>query len=136
MPRQRTAGRGTGATVSGAEERWPRPSPLVVALGCRCPRCGRGALFRGFLGLKDRCEVCALDYGFADPADGPAFFVLMFTCVPSLVFAVWLEVAVAPPLWIHGVVTLPIILLSCLVPLRPLKAWLVASQYWHDAGSR
>ena len=38
-----------------------------------------------------------------------------------------------PPMWVHAVVTLPIIILSCLLPLRPLKAWLVASQYRHNA---
>jgi uncharacterized protein (DUF983 family) len=48
------------------------PSPLAAAIRSRCPRCGHGRLFDGFLKLAPRCNVCGLDYSFADPADGPA----------------------------------------------------------------
>lgn len=109
------------------------PSPVAAGLRCRCPRCGQGALYDGFLTLRPSCDVCGLDYSFADPADGPAFFVLLFGCVPSLIFAVWFEIAVSPPLWVHAIVTLPILIASCLLPLRPIKAWLFASQYRHNA---
>ena len=51
------------------------PSPLAAAIRSRCPRCGHGRLFDGFLKLAPRCNVCGLDYSFADPADGPAFHV-------------------------------------------------------------
>ena len=47
-----------------------------VGMRCRCPRCGRGKLFQGFLTLAPSCESCGLSYAFADPADGPAFFVM------------------------------------------------------------
>ena len=112
---------------------WPPLEPMRVGLRCRCPRCGQGKLFDGFLTIAPRCEVCGLDYGFADPADGPAFFVICFACIPSVLFAVWLEVAFSVPLWVHVLVSVPVILLSCLLPLRPLKGWLVASQYFHKA---
>ncbi|MBJ3777593.1 DUF983 domain-containing protein [Acuticoccus sp. 2012] len=109
------------------------PSPITIGLTCRCPRCGKGKLFKGFLSLRESCDVCGLDYDFADPADGPAFFVLCFTCVPALIVAVWVEVALQPPLWVHFLTTLPLIIAACVLPLRPLKAWLIASQFYHDA---
>ena len=112
---------------------WPPLSPLKTGLRGRCPRCGEGHLFAGFLKLAPRCEVCGLDYGFADPADGPAFFVITFGCLPSTLFAIWLEVAFAAPYWVHLVTTLPLLLVTCIPPLRPLKGWLVASQYVHKA---
>lgn len=118
-------------SAGGSGAGYPPLSPVATGLACKCPRCGRGQLFSGFLSLRERCDVCGLDYGFADSGDGPAFFVMLFAVVPSLIFAVWFEVAVAPPMWVHFVVTLPLILLSCLLPLRPIKAWLVASQYRH-----
>lgn len=107
--------------------------PMRVGIRGRCPRCGEGRLFAGFLSLAERCDACGLDYGFADPADGPAFFVICFGCVPAVLLAVWLEVAYAPPLWVHFLVSLPFLVLTCLLPLRPLKGWLVASQYVHKA---
>jgi uncharacterized protein (DUF983 family) len=43
----------------------------------RCPQCGEGHLFRGFLTMRPRCESCGLDYSFADAGDGPAIFVIL-----------------------------------------------------------
>jgi len=111
----------------------PLPNPLMAGIRGRCPRCGEGRLFKGFLALRERCDVCGLDYAFADPADGPAFFVICFACIPSVVFAIWLETAYGAPYWVHLVTTLPVMLLTCIPPLRPLKGWLVASQYHFKA---
>lgn len=76
-------------------------SPMQTGLRGRCPRCGEGHLFEGFLKIRAKCEVCGLDYSFADPADGPAFFVIMFTCIPAVAFALWLEIVYQPPFWVH-----------------------------------
>ena len=34
-------------------------------------------MFKGFLGLPEKCEACGLDYDFADAGDGPAVFVML-----------------------------------------------------------
>ena len=119
--------------TTGADRQWPRLSPLSTGIRGRCPRCGKGHLFRGFLTLREGCEVCGLDYSFADPADGPAFFVVCFACIPSVSLALWLEVAYQAPYWVHLVTTLPFMLATCIPPLRPLKGWLVASQFFYKA---
>jgi uncharacterized protein (DUF983 family) len=107
---------------------------LKVATFSRCPACGKGRLFDGFLKLAPRCDTCGLDYGFADPADGPAFFVMMFMAVPVTALAVWIELTFEPPLWVHLVTTLPFLLVTCILPLRFIKGALVASQYVNKAG--
>ena len=112
---------------------WPKLPPVQTGIRGRCPRCGEGSIFNGFLALKPGCDHCGLDYSFADPADGPAFFVICFGCVPAVAFAIWLEVAYTAPYWVHLVTTLPLILLTCIPLLRPLKGWLVASQYFYKA---
>lgn len=119
--------------TSDTHSHWPAQSPAHVGVRGRCPRCGQGHLFKGFLTLAPSCEVCGLDYSFADPADGPAFFVICFACVPSVAFAMWLEIAHTAPYWVHLFTTLPLLLLTCIPPLRPLKGWLVASQYIYKA---
>ncbi|WP_046868394.1 DUF983 domain-containing protein [Microvirga massiliensis] len=106
---------------------------LKSGLKCRCPECGKGKLFQGFLTLAPRCEVCGLDYSFADPADGPAFFVMMIMAFPATAFGIWIELAFEPALWVHFVTTLPFLLLSCIPPIRPFKGVLVASQYVNKA---
>ena len=109
------------------------PSSLRSGLLCRCPRCGEGRLYAGFLRLAKCCDRCGLDYGFADPADGPAFFVM--TGVGILVIAVWAWAVVAfqPPIWLQFATVFPALLAGCLGTLRPVKAWLVAEQYIHKA---
>jgi uncharacterized protein (DUF983 family) len=85
------------------------------------------------LKVAPRCNVCGLDFSFADPADGPAFFVMMIMAVPVTAFGIWIELAYEPPLWVHAVTTLPALLLVCTLPLRFFKGWLVASQFAHKA---
>ena len=115
------------------EDSYPPLSPLKTGVRGLCPRCGRGHLFVGFLTLRKECEVCGLDYSFADPADGPAFFVICFACIPTVLLAVWLEVAWQASIWTQIFVTGPFLILTCIPPLRPLKGWLVASQYYYKA---
>jgi uncharacterized protein (DUF983 family) len=109
------------------------PSTISAGLHCRCPRCGEGHLFSRFLTVADRCEACGLDFSFADPADGPAFFVM--SGVSIIVMALWAAWAVAahPPIWAQFAVVLPAITAACLGTLRPMKAWLVAEQFVHKA---
>ncbi|MCJ8157137.1 DUF983 domain-containing protein [Sphingomonas sp. LaA6.9] len=120
-------------TTDANGKTWPKIDPLKTGPYGRCPRCGEGRMFASYLKLRENCDVCGLDYGFADPADGPAFFVLCFTCVPAVVFALLLEVYLSPPAWVHLLTSLPLILIFCLLPLRPLKGWLVASQFFFKA---
>src|SRR3954451_9403492 len=62
---------------------------LSVAARSKCPRCGQGRLFNGFLTFAKKCDVCGLDYAFADTADGPAFFAMMGMGVPVTAFGIW-----------------------------------------------
>ena len=110
------------------------PSLLRVGLFAKCPQCGEGNLFKGFLDLDDGCNECGLDYGFADAGDGPAVFVMLivgFICVGA---ALWVELTFGPPLWVHAVIWFPVILGLSLGLLRPLKALLIALQFKNKAG--
>ncbi|MBB3892335.1 uncharacterized protein (DUF983 family) [Phenylobacterium haematophilum] len=119
--------------MADANQTYDPPLPIISGLTCRCPRCGKGKLFSGFLKMARSCEACGLDFSFADPADGPAFFVM--TAIGMIVIAVftWVEVVYHPPIWFHVVTVFPALIIGCLGTLRPVKAWLVASQFFHKA---
>ncbi len=119
--------------MADEERRYPPISPISTGLSGRCPRCGEGRMFSGFLTVAQKCEVCGLDYGFADSGDGPAVLVTLFAGFVVLGIALAVEVAYEPPLWVHAVVFLPLTLVVCLGMLRPLKGFLVAAQYVHKA---
>jgi len=102
-------------------------------LGCKCPRCGKGKLFAGFLTLRPKCDACGLDYAFIDTGDGPAIFIIMLAGAVVVACALIVEVKYQPPFWLHAVLWLPLILATTLLPLRSMKALLVALQFHHKA---
>lgn len=112
-----------------AETDYPPLSPLTTGLVGRCPRCGQGKLFSAFLTVAPGCEVCGLSYAFADAGDGPAFFVSMIAGAVITGLALLVEVAYEPPVWVDVVLFVPLTLVLCIGPLRPLKGLLIAQQY-------
>jgi uncharacterized protein (DUF983 family) len=118
----------------GPDDReYPPISPISVGLAGRCPRCGDGRLFSGFITVAPRCEACGLDYAFADSGDGPAVFVALFGGFAVLGLALWTEIVYQPPIWLHMVLFLPLTLIVCLGLLRPFKGLLIALQYRNRA---
>jgi uncharacterized protein (DUF983 family) len=109
------------------------PSPFAAGLACRCPACGKGALFDGLLSLRQRCSACGLDYTFADAGDGPAVFVILLAGFVVVALALVVEVMYQPPFIIHAALWGPLIVLATLAPLRLVKGLLIALQYHHDA---
>jgi uncharacterized protein (DUF983 family) len=109
------------------------PFPIKAALTSKCPRCGQGKLFDGFLTLAPRCDSCGLDYSFADSGDGPAVFVTLLAGFVVLGLALWVELTYEPPFWLHLVIFFPLTIIVCLGMLRPLKSFMVAAQFHHKA---
>ena len=107
--------------------------PISRGLRGRCPACGEGKLFKGFLGLRAACDKCGLDYRFADAGDGPAVFVILIGGGIVVFAALITEVVYQPPYWLHAALWLPLILLVTLAPLRLIKGVLIALQYHHKA---
>ena len=111
----------------------PSSLPIVRGLRGRCPRCGEGKLFTGFLNLRGACDRCGLDYGFADAGDGPAVFVILIGGFIVVFAALTVEVVYSPPYWVHAALWIPLILVVTLAPLRLLKGLLIALQFHHKA---
>ena len=109
------------------------PSALGAGLTGRCPRCGQGAMFHGFLEVAPACKACGLSFGFADSGDGPAVFVTLIGGFLVLGAALWTEIRYEPPMWVHLVIFLPLTLIVCVGLLRPLKGILIAMQYRNKA---
>ena len=107
--------------------------PVSAGLRGRCPHCGEGKLFNGFVALGDKCQNCGLSYKFADAGDGPAVFVILFAGFLIIGLMFWVEQAYAPPIWLHLAVFLPLTLIVCLGMLRPLTGLLIGLQYRNKA---
>jgi uncharacterized protein (DUF983 family) len=115
------------------DEYAPPVSPIAVGLACKCPRCGRGALYDGFLTVAERCTVCGTDLGKADSGDGPAVFIIFILGFIVVPLALLVEAQFAPPMWVHMAIWPIVILGGALALLRPMKGVMIALQYHHRA---
>lgn len=113
------------------ERQSQRPSMTAAALGCRCPACGVGALYNGFLTVREKCDYCGLDLRHHDSGDGPAVFLIFIIgfIVPPAAIAV--ELIYHPAVYVHVLLWPALILILTLLTLRPAKALTIALQYRH-----
>jgi uncharacterized protein (DUF983 family) len=106
---------------------------VLRGLACKCPRCGVGKLYNGFIDLRQSCDNCNLDYTFIDTGDGPAIFLIMLAGAIVVGCALVVEVKYQPPFWLHAALWLPLILATTLLPMRSMKSLLIALQFHHKA---
>jgi uncharacterized protein (DUF983 family) len=114
-------------------EQMPQSNPVISGLLCRCPRCGKGPMFKGFLTVRSRCDVCGFDLQAADSGDGPVFFITLLGGIIVAIGAVSTEIAFDPPLWVEFALWLPLTILICGGLLRPAKSLLIALQFHFKA---
>ncbi len=108
-------------------------SVVYATLLSRCPRCGRGPLFRGFLTVAPSCSGCGLSFARFEAGDGPAVFVILIVGAVVAGGALLTEVWFQPTYGVQGVIWGPAVVILSLGLLRPLKAGLIALQYRNKA---
>jgi uncharacterized protein (DUF983 family) len=80
-----------------------------------------------------RCRVCGLDLKGEDSGDaGPVLLVLVLGAL-FVGLAVWVEFRYEPPLWLHAILWLPLLIGMTVLLLRPIKALVIALQYRYRA---
>lgn len=95
----------------------------------RCPRCGRGSMFRRFLKVVDDCAACGEPLYHHRADDFPAYcviFLLGHVLIPAVV---WVEINYAPPIWLQMVVWLPATVVIGAALLQPIKGAIVGLQW-------
>lgn len=112
---------------------WPEVSPYAAGLAGKCPRCGEGDLFAGYLSLRARCASCGLDFAQADSGDGPAVFVIFIAGFAAVALVFILRFGMGAPVWLALLASVAAAAALSLGLLRPFKATLIALQYRHKA---
>lgn len=109
------------------------PSPYVAGVLARCPNCGKGKLYNGFLRFAPSCSECGISFAKADVGDGAAVFTMFIVGALVVPLAFILQFAFhwefLPNLLLTSLVT---IVLS-LGLLAPIKALLFTLQFKHKA---
>jgi uncharacterized protein (DUF983 family) len=103
-------------------------NPVVAGLRSRCPGCGQGALYDGFLKVRDVCGVCGLDLTRLNTGDGPAVFIMQIAGFLVVFTALFVEVAYSPPMWLHLIIWPPLVGAVALALMRPMKGLMIGIQ--------
>lgn len=102
---------------------------MRLAFTGRCPRCGTGALFSGLIAFAPACTTCHLDFAAFNVGDGAASFLVLVVGAIVTGLAMWLELARAPPWYVHVLLWLPLTVLLSLALMRFAKALLLGIEY-------
>ena len=110
-----------------------RPSAWAAGLQLRCPQCGQGEVFAGYLKFRDHCRACGADFKSADAGDGPAVFVILIVGAIVAPLLIILQYGFRLPDWLALAITMFAAIALCLALLPPFKATLFAFQWKHKA---
>jgi len=100
---------------------------LKRGLGRRCPRCGQGSLFSGYLKMREHCPYCQLALEPYRSDDVPAYFTILIVghiVVPGLLT---LEKIAHPAEWVQLAVWLPVTLFGTLALLPFIKGAVIGA---------
>ena len=111
------------------------PSGLSARLPFgHCPRCRAKTLFDGVISFAPKCRGCGLDFGTFNVGDGAAAFLTLIIGAMVSALAIWLQLRVEPPFWVHVVLWVPLTTFAVIAGLRYGKSRLLAAEYRRKAG--
>jgi uncharacterized protein (DUF983 family) len=108
----------------------PLRTALWRGLKGQCPHCGNGRMFRAFLKVADRCDVCGEELHHQRADDFPAYLVIVLVGHLVVPLVLHVEMTYQPAYWIHAAMFLPLTLALSLLLIQPVKGAVVALQ-WH-----
>ena len=98
-------------------------------LRCRCPACGDGKLYGGYLKVAPACTGCGLDYSPQRADDGPAYIVVLLVghLVGLALHPLYMWVGDNPMLMVA--ILCPAVIVLCLGLLPVVKGGIIAFQW-------
>jgi uncharacterized protein (DUF983 family) len=117
------------APESGGPARPSYALAMARGLGQRCPRCGRGRLFRAYLKPVDACGSCGEPLGHIRADDAPPYFTIFIVghVVVGLILSV--EIGFHPPMWVH-MATWPALTVVLTLALLPVVKGALIGLMW------
>jgi uncharacterized protein (DUF983 family) len=115
----------------------PRPLASGLTRGAkgRCPNCGEGHLFRGYLKVRPSCESCGHANGEYRADDGPAYFTVLLAGHLFVAPMLFLPFVRTWNPYLVAAMLLPPLALATLALLRVTKGGLIGVLWSTRAGS-
>ena len=108
-----------------------RPTKKAILNGLRrkCPKCGTGALFDGYLTVTDSCDACGQELSHHRADDGPAYLTILLVGHLMVPFIHIGFVHLRPEPWVLAVVLTTLCVCLALFLLPRMKGLVVAIQW-------
>ncbi len=107
----------------------PMKPAIWNGLRRRCPKCGEGAMFTGYLKVADACAHCGQDLHHHRADDGPAYLTILLVghIMGFVIHLMWSQFRPEP--WVMATSLTLIAVVMSLVLLPRLKGMVVAIQW-------
>lgn len=108
-----------------------RPVQQAMLRGAarKCPSCGTGRLFDGYLKVNDACPSCGEELHHQRADDAPPYFTMFIVGHIVVGLVLMVEDLYAPSLWVHALLWTPIVLGMSLGLLPRIKGALIGLQW-------
>ncbi len=115
-------------TASPDTDRPVKPA-IWNGLRCRCPRCGEGALFAGYLKVTPTCTQCGQELHHHRADDGPAYLTILLVghIMGFVMHLMWSQLRPEP--WVMATVLTTLAVVMSLFLLPRMKGMVVAIQW-------
>ena len=102
---------------------------MLRGFAFRCPKCGKGQLFNGYLSTAERCGSCNLQLSHHRADDAPPYFTMVIVGHVIVGLVLYAEMVYSPPVWLHMALWLPLTLIMSLALMRPIKGAIIGLQW-------
>ena len=102
---------------------------MARGMGGKCPSCGRGALFGGYVRTNDICPECGLKIASHQADDAPPYVTIMIVGHLAIPLVLAAKQLFDPPMWLQFAVWLPVITLAAAACLPAAKGGLIGIQW-------
>ncbi|OUR76410.1 hypothetical protein A9Q83_14650 [Alphaproteobacteria bacterium 46_93_T64] len=110
------------------EER-PMSSAFFRGLARKCPECGKGKIFKGYIKVNHTCDVCGLELHHQRADDAPPYFTMMIVLHFVISGMITVEKLYSPETWVQMAIWIPFAFISALTLLPHIKGALIAVQW-------
>ena len=118
----------TSDTITGEETR-PLLRAIGNGMGCRCPRCGKGKLFRKYLKVAQLCAACGEELHHHRADDLPPYIAIVIVGHILVGVMLHLEMSMQVPPWVYFATMVPLSVVLPLAMLPSIKGAVVGLQW-------
>ncbi len=95
----------------------------------RCPQCGQGSLFKGYVRTREACSVCGLDLSGHRADDAPPYLTIIIVGHVMIPLALAVKQVFDPPLTLQFAIWLPAMIAASWALLPASKGAMVGLQW-------